>query len=287
VHEGVAPYQPGSLDGGCPFLADAPHRGYVHVPREVHGSKVRDHAASFDDHFSQASMFVASMSPIEKAHLVEAFTFELGKCYEQAIRERTLAVLANVDADLCEQVAAGLGLPAPVGKPAVGVQPSPALSQIVAIPGPIAGRVVGIVAAPKADLAGIGKVRKALEAQGAVVRVIAPVGGVLSKGTRSEIIERTLLTTRSIEYDAILVAGGAGQLADIKLTILLQEAFRHAKTVGAWGDGEQALRTAGIDTDAPGILLGDAVVGAYTKKLIEALGLHRVWERTPLVMASA
>ena len=288
VHRGIAPYLPNSLAGAeGPAPADAGHGGYVQLPRLVQGEKVRANPVSFNDHFSQASMFVASMTPIEKAHLVEAFTFELGKCYEQAIRERMLAVLAQVDTELCAEVAAGLGLSAPAGEPATAVQPSAALSQITRVPGPVAGRVVGIVAAPGADLAGIGKVRKALEARGVVVRVIAPIGGVLAKGARSEIIERTLLTTRSIEYDAILVAGGAGALADIKLTILLQEAFRHAKPIGAWGDGEQALITAGIDTSAPGILLSDAVVSAYTKGLIEALGLHRVWERAPLVMASA
>ncbi len=219
--------------------------------------------------------------------MVEAFTFELGKVYDQDVKKRELAVLANVDADLCAQVAAGLGLPAPKGKPATDVQPSPALSQLPPGPGPIAGRVIGVVAGPGADLAGIAKVRKALAAQGAVLRVIAPVGGTLGKGARTEVVERTFATTRSIEYDAILVAGGAGSLADIKLTVLLQEAFRHAKVLGSWGDGDQALRTAGIDTGAPGILTTDGVVAAYTNALVKAVGLHRVWERAPLVMNSA
>ncbi|GAA2568627.1 catalase CatB [Winogradskya consettensis] len=288
IHRGVAPYLPNSLAGDeGPEPATEPQGGYVQVPRLVHGEKVRANPVSFDDHFSQATLFYASMSPVEKLHIVEAFTFELGKVYEQPIRERALGVLANVDADLCEQVAAGLGMPAPVGKPADDVQPSPALSQISPVPGPIAGRVIGIVAAPGADLAGIGKIRKAFEAKGAFVRVIAPVGGTLGKGARTEIIERTLLTTRSVEYDAILIAGGAGALADIKLTVLLQEAFRHAKAIGAWGDGEQALLTAGIDTTAPGILLSDGVSSAYTKDLIKAVGLHRAWDRAALVMSSA
>ena len=80
-------------------------------------------------------MFYRSLTRVEQAHIVEAFTFELGKCYEQSIKERELQVLANVDADLCAQVAAGLGLPAPNGKPGrrrhrlagavAGARPSP------------------------------------------------------------------------------------------------------------------------------------------------------------------
>jgi catalase len=99
-------------------------------------------------------------------------------------------------------------------------------------------------------------------------------------------VERTFATTRSIEFDAVLIAGGAGNLADIKLTVLLQEAFRHAKVIGAWSDGAQAVATAGVDTTAAGVVLGDAVVAAFTKALIAAVGLHRVWQRAPLVMAS-
>jgi catalase len=287
VHQGITPYKRNGLDGDLPAVADAAHGGYVVSPQPVNGEKVRASPVSFDDHFSQASMFYASLSEIEQVHVIEAFTFELGKVLDQTVKERELAVLANVDADLCAQVAAGLGLPAPKGSPASDVQPSAALSQIPPGPGPIAGRVIGVVAGPGADLAGIGKLRTALAAKGAVLRVIAPVGGTLGKGARTEVIERTFATTRSIEFDAIIIAGGAGSLADIKLTVLLQEAFRHAKVIGAWGDGAQALTTAGIDTTAPGILLGDSVVAAFTNGLIKAVGLHRVWDRAALVMTSA
>jgi catalase len=287
VHRGIAPYLPNSLAQDGPQPATEAEGGYVQTPRLVEGEKVRANPVSFEDHFSQPAMFYASMSEVEKVHIIEAYTFELGKVYEQAIKERVLGVLARIDAGLCAQVAAGLGLPAPDGEPVLDVRPSPALSQVVDVPGPIAGRVVGVVAGPKADLAGIGKLRDTLAAQGAVLRVIAPAGGKLTKGTRTEIVERTLLTCRSVEFDAVLVAGGAGDLADIKLSILLQEAFRHAKPIGAWGDGEQALVTAGIDTSAPGVLLSSGVNATYGKQLVKALGLHRVWDRAPLVMASA
>jgi catalase len=224
-------------------------------------------------------MFWASMSEVERAHIVAAFTFELSKCYEQPIRERMLGVLANVDAELCAAVAAGLGLPAPKGSPATDVVPSPALSQLPPGPGPIAGRVVGVVATPGADLAGIGKLRKAIEGQGAVLRVIAPVGGVLKKGRAQETVDRTLLATRSIEYDAVLVAAGTADLRDPRLDVLLQEVFRHCKVLGALGDGVAVLEAAGIDTAAPGVLIRDTVVKDYATALIGAVGLHRVWDR--------
>ncbi|MBA2553855.1 MAG: catalase [Geodermatophilaceae bacterium] len=287
IHTGLAPYRPNSIDGGEPLVATPEEGGYVQSPRPIEGTPVRAHPASFDDHFSQATMFYRSLSEVEQGHIVEAFTFELGKCYEQAIKERELQVLANVDADLCAQVAAGLGLPAPKGTPAEDVVLSPTLSQIVVEPGPIAGRKIGVIADAGSDLAGVAKLRKSAEKLGASVLVIAPVGGVLGRGSRKEVVERTLLTTRSVEFDALVVAGGTTPTGDIKLVLLLQEAFRHCKAVGAWGDGHAVLQDAGIGPDGPGVVVGDSVVKTFTDDLFAAIGLHRAWERAADVMASA
>ena len=287
IHTGVAAYHPNSVDGDEPHPADAKHGGYVQTPRRIEGTAVRAQPVSFDDHFSQATMFFRSLSPIEQAHVVEAFTFELGKVYEKAIKERELLVLANVDADLCEQVAAGLGLPAPKGKPAEDVTVSPALVQLLAEPGRIDGRKIGIIADAGSDLAGVAKLVKATAALGVTALVVAPVGGVLKAGRRSVTVDRTLATTRSIEFDALVVAAGTAPVADIKLVVLLQEAFRHCKAVAAWGDGTAVLKAARIPTKGPGIEVADDVDKDFTARLAAALGLHRAWDRAPKVMASA
>ncbi|WP_373878295.1 catalase, partial [Mycobacterium kiyosense] len=287
IHQGLAPYRPNSIDDGEPEVADAGDGGYVPTPRKIEGTAVRANPVSFEDHFSQAAMFYRSLSRVEQLHVIEAFTFELGKCYEQAIKERQLEVLANVDTDLCEQVAAGLGLPAPKGKPPKEVSKSPALSQVYAEPGPVAGRKVGIIADAGSDLAGVGNLIKAVTAAGAVPLLTAPVGGKLKSGRRIEVVERTLLTARSIEFDAVVVAAGTTPSGDIKLVTLLQEAFRHCKPVAAWGDGVAVLESAGISPDDPGVLIADDIDKKASAALLAALGMHRVWDRAAAVMASA
>jgi catalase len=287
IHTGVAPYHPNSIDGDEPQPADEKHFGYVQTPRRIEGNAGRAQPASFDDHFSQATMFYRSLSPIEQAHVVEAFTFELGKVYEQAIKERELQVLANVDTDLCEQVAAGLGLPAPKGSPAEDVTVSPALVQILAEPGPIAGRKIGIIADAGSDLAGVAKLVKATAALGVTALVIAPVGGVLKSGRRSVAVDRTLATTRSIEFDALVIAAGTTPIPDIKLVVLLHEAFRHCKAIAAWGDGVALLEAARIPAKGPGLAVADEADKDFVTTLAAALGLHRAWDRAAKVMASA
>jgi catalase len=287
IHTGVAAYHPNSIDGDEPLLADYAHGGYVQTPRAIKGTAVRAQPVSFDDHFSQATMFYRSLSLIEQTHVVEAFTFELGKVYEQVIKERELQVLANVDTDLCEQVAAGLGLPAPKGKPAVDVPISPALVQHLVEPGPIDGRKIGIIADAGSDLVGIADLIKAAAGLGVTALVIAPTGGVLKAGRRKITVDRTLATARSIEFDALVVAGGTTPTPDIKLVVMLQEAFRHCKALAAWGDGAKVLKGARISVRDPGVQVSESVDKAFTAQLAAALGLHRVWDRAPKVMASA
>ncbi|WP_433795414.1 catalase [Actinoplanes sp. CA-252034] len=269
VHRGVAPYLPNSLSGPeGPVPAGPEKGGYVNVPKLVHGDKVRANPVSFADHYSQAALFYHSLTPIEQDHIVEAFTFELSKCYEQAIRVRMLSVLSNVDAGLTAKVAAGLGLPAPEGKPPLEVTPSPALAQITDRAWPITGRVVGVIGTPDAATA---KLQKTLKAQGVVVRVIAPVGG--------EGVERTFQTARSVEFDAVVVAMATD---NPQVTVLLQEAYRHAKPIGVQGGGEQTLAAAGIDVKAPGILVDPDAAALAT-----ALAQHRVWDRVALLKPAA
>ncbi|MYR40500.1 catalase [Streptomyces sp. SID5910] len=298
VHRGVAPYSPNTLDGGCPFTAGADMGAYVEAPVHIPAaSKVREAPETFADHFSQPRRFWLSMSPVEREHIIGAYTFELGKCYEQAIRERTLQVLANIDPELCAGVAEGLGLPAPQPTvPLADVAPSPALSQVGGT-WPTEGRVVGIVTSG-ADLEGVAAVREAVLNAGMVPLVVAPTGGHLGSGDAALTVQRSYVTARSVEFDAVLVAGtpamggdaytprdykaapaptGPGSI-DPRVSLLLSEAFRHGKAIGVWAGGESALEASGVPADAAGVVVADSGTAAL-EQVTGLLGSHRVWER--------
>ena len=299
VHAGVAPYRPNSLDGGCPFKAGADLGAFVDVPEAVaEAIKQRKNPASFDDHYSQPRLFFRSLTPVEQDHVIQAYTFELGKCYEKPVRERQLLALANIDAELCAAVARGLGMPAPEATENVPeAQPSPALSQLGKT-WPVAGRVVGIVADESSDLEAIRDARKALDDAGILPLVIAPSGGTLGGEADGGIpVQRTYLTARSTEFDAVILAGSAapaddaeqgldakagepGASLDPRVVLLLSEAFRHAKAIGAWGSGSAGVDAASIPDDAAGVVLGDSA-GQVVPQIQELLAAHRAWERFP------
>ena len=90
-----------------------------------------------------------------------------------------------------------------------------------------------------------------------------------------------------IEFDAVVVADGTTAVADIKLVVLLQEAFRHCKALAAWGDGAAALKAARIPAKGAGVEVAASADKAFIATLANALGLHRAWDRAPKVMASA
>src|SRR5699024_4200896 len=129
--------------------------------------KERAAPASFADHHSQPRLLWQSLSPVEQDHLVAGYTFELGKCYEKVGKQRQVESLARIDAHLCEQVPAGLGLPVPElvpGDTALPVEFSPALSQ-VGRTWPVDGRIIGIVVDGGSDLSAAHAVQAELQDQ--------------------------------------------------------------------------------------------------------------------------
>jgi len=276
VHTGRTAYSPNTIGGGCPYAVGA--AGYVHHPLPIEGTKIRKRAQSFDDHYSQATLFWNSLTEPEREHEAGAFAFELSKVADPDVVRRMVANLANVDADLVGRVAAALGLQAPPGHPVDEVGSSAALSLVSEDTGPVKGRVVGVLVTEGADVTGVAVVRRALDAAGAALQVIAPTAGSVRGGGRSSITaDATFFNADSVVYDALLVADGVAAL-DPKATMMLQEAHRHHKTVGAWGSGVERLADAGIDVDGAGVVTGGKAVKAYGDTLVRELGRHRHWD---------
>lgn len=286
VHYGRTPYLPNAVGGGCPFLAGAEDGGYVQVPMPASGVKTRERTP--DDEYTQATMFWRSVSEIERDHIVDAFTFELGKVDVAAVVDRMVLRLAQVSLELASRVAMGLGLPMPAS-PAPGSDTdsapdgmvSPSLAMVTENAYPVDGRVVHILANDGCDLTGIRALQQSLIAAGAVPHVIATHKGAIAGRRRGDelTVDRSFHTASSAECDAVVVAHGTGFAGQMAVATYVQSAFRHMKPVAAWGDGAEVLAAAGIGADEPGVLLGDKVNRSLSKSIVEALSMHRHWDR--------
>jgi catalase len=304
IDTGPVAYEPNSLANNQPMQVPAADGGYRSVPAQLEGRKLRGRSASFQDHFTQARLFLASQTAHERRHIVRAFRFELGKVKTEAIRERMVGILAHVDAELATEVALGLGLTAietvpplnlgvPPGEkrePTQGKHPpgSPALS-MTSSPGlGIATRKIAMLAADGFSSAAMKEVRSQLEDAGAVVKIVAPrMGSIVGDDGTALDVDFSFLTSSSVLFDAVCVIGGSQSASTLEVNpgalYFVNEAFSHCKSIGATGDASAVLVAANVLVEP-----NDAVEGVYVADDASAMdvgaalvehGATRHWSR--------
>jgi catalase len=278
VNRGQTSYEPNSLRGGCPFQAGTDMSGFASYAERIDAQKIRERSPSFHDHFSQAKLFFKSQSEIEQNHIIKALRFELGKVETVPIRERMLFLLAQVDKELANKVAAGLGasIPAKLEKPmnmsvpgdvdpkkvqpkrAIEMEPSPTLRMIDNPNFPsdtISTRKIAFLVSDGFDDAALSEMKQALMTAGAAVMTVAPRLGVLT-GINGTVVKAdfSFLTGSSVLFDAFYVPDGEVSVnslkADPEVNNFLNEAYQHCKTIAASGAGVELLAAAGIVTAA-------------------------------------
>jgi catalase len=297
INRGRVAYEPNSLAGGCPFQAGA--RGFVSFPEPVDGNEVRGKPEKFAEHFNQARLFFDSQTPIEQAHIIAAFRFELSKVTVPAIRERTVSMLANVSDALAAGVADGLGIEVPPRMPAALEKPpkpevtvSEALS-LLARPGDgsIRTRQIALLVADGVDGTAVSALQAGLLEQGAVPRIVAPrIGPVRTADGKSLDADASLENEPAFLFDAIVLPDGAAAV-DVLLTHGqalegIKDQYRHCKTILALGESRRLVEAAGLPpelpdgTADPGLLLPDANdLDNALARFVAAVAMHRHWDR--------
>jgi catalase len=291
INRGRVNYEPNSLGGGCPFQAGK--MGFTSFPEAfATEDKVRGNPELFAEHYGQARLFYQSQSVAEQTHIANAFRFELTRVQTPAVRERMLALLANVDAGLVAKVAEGLGMdvPAPLPlaskDPIPAYEPSPALS-LLSRPGEtgIRTRRVAILVANGVDGDKVRAMYTSLLKDGAVPRLVGNMLGKVKTSAGNPLdVEISLEAGPSVMYDAVIVPDGdksADLLARNAHAIdFLREQYRHCKPILALGGGADLLVKAMIppalpDGSADPALLIDGSLDAFK----EALASHRSFAR--------
>ena len=293
IHRGRVAYEPNSLGGGCPFQAGA--AGFVSFPEAVEGDKLRGKPEKFADHYSQATLFYESQTEVEKAHIIGGFRFELSKLTVPAIRERMLASLVNVSADMTAKIAAGLGMDVPKAMPKALANPvipevlKSAPLSLTALPGDgnIRTRKVAILVADGVHGASVLAVQAALTAAGAVTWLIGPhLGPVKTADAKSVEATGSFENSPPVLFDALVLPDGAEGVAQLakygQTRDFVTNQYRHCKTLLVLGAAKALLDQAGIAATLPsgqadpGIVLASAQdVGVSAAAFITAVGQHR------------
>jgi len=304
-------YEPNTLGNGTEFRVDGAVQGFQSYPDPIEPPKIRLRSPSFDDHFSQATLFWNSQSAAEKDHIVAAFRFELSKVEVPDIRQRMVDNLAHVDLKLATRVAAPLGIKPPDPKAAVGrlgfrdyritnkVDEDPALSMLARPGGSVKTRRVAILVADGVEAAPLKRIQQDLVDAGALCKLVAPhLGTVSTTSGRQLAVDHTFANMPSVMFDAVLIPGGgdcAAALCQLGEAVhFVLEAYKHCKTICAVSDGVQLLSTLGfshgknpdmVTVPTAGVLIADArkvVDGQVSQDFMAAIALHRHWYRLNL-----
>lgn len=315
INRGKVSYGPNSIGDNYPLQAKASEGGFTTYPERIDARKIRARSKSFLDHFSQAKLFFHSQSDPEKNHMIEAFSFELGKVQSAEVRTRMLGILSMVDKGLAAEVAFALRLPVPEDPelpvnrsfpadadpadydPIIlegSLARSPALSMANSPKDSIKTRKIAFLAADGVDATALNTVKTALEAEGAIVEVIAPrLNYILSEMNEEVPVHHSFLTAASVLYDAVYVPGGTNSVATVEAEAdavhFLNEAFKHCKAIAADAQAMQVIESTYFAKKIPAdfsdesVLLDGIVISddpaQLARQFIAAIAQHRFWER--------
>ncbi|KOS67160.1 catalase [Lysinibacillus contaminans] len=265
INVGQVSYHKNSLANNTPRPVPEEEGGYAHYEEKIEGRKVRARSESFKDHFSQARLFWLSMTDIEKKHIIDAFSFEVGKVKNKHIRKQVVDMFAHVCNTLATKVAENVGIepPAKVEVPNIQ-QTSPSVSQELNPVETVKTLKVAVLVSEKSPQ-NLQELLSIFTKENIVVELIGSKQGIL----QGHEINQTFSTTASVLYDGVYLTTSYDDTHQQKLADhFIQEAFDHFKTVGY---------TENI-TSIQQFTRKDGVVKS-PEAFVQALAQHRHWER--------
>jgi len=291
IDVGQTSYHPNALNSNEPHSAHEGESRFEHYQEKIDGNVIRERSESFRDHFTQPAMFWNSMAGHEKAHIIDAFRFELGKCQNVHTRQNIVNILAEINSDLAKSVGDGLGL-TPEMKAAASPNPSasPALSMDSTPKSPKTSKTAVIVEDGFDRMQFDAVTAAIMNAGGAFDVVSKNLAPVFASDKTSVDSTKTYATTASLMYDAVFVPGG-NHIEALTLSgdalHFINEAYKHFKTIGLGGEASclspaNSIKNAGQNNDlTAGVVTCDAKADAmlFADEFIASLTQGRHFQR--------
>lgn len=280
INVGQVSYHQNSLTNNTPATSTAKEGGFVHYQEKVEVHIIQARSDSFKDFYAQARLFWNSMSNPEKKHIIDAFSFELGKVESRSVRQQNVDMFVNVDKEMATTIARNIGIDPPTGEQTTISESSPALSQANTPSYPYTMNV-GVLIGDGFPIEEVKGIIRTLEEVGANVTLVGEkLGNVVSAENIQGSVTQTFITTDAVLFDALYVVGGQSEnQAKFNSAIenFINEAFKHYKPIGIATTGER-LFTASNARRGPGVLLASENPN-FDEAFVEAVGKQRFWDR--------
>lgn len=278
INKGRVAYHNNSIAGNKPDVTSPEEGGFEPYMEKIEARKIRARSDSFKDHFSQTAMFYNSMSDIEKKHIIEAFSFELGKVSNKDIRQQVVEMFGHVNIDMMTEVAKNIGVDPPTGEQVKYDKVSPALSQESTIRKPDTLKI-GFIVGEGYDRKALDDTMNTLKNAKVQCTVISESLSPVKDQSGGQIEPKeTFTTTHAVLLDGIYVDIGKGASDKVKKETMkyIEETFMHFKPMAVTARGAELLKP--DMKNQPGVLTEDRMEIA-PDKFLETVAQHRHWDR--------
>ncbi|PFP05729.1 catalase [Bacillus thuringiensis] len=278
IDKGKVAYHNNSLANNSPYTVPGTKGGFVTYPSTVSGHKTRETAASFKDHFSQARLFWNSMSHVEKIHIMQAFSFELGKVKSKSVRQQVVDMIGHISTELATLVAEALGAKVPNVQESNVTKSSPALSMANTTFSPNTLRV-GVIVANGYDGPSAQYIINQFKQVGLQPVIVSERLGIVQGTPNGQWeVNDTFLTGSPLLYDGLLLIGGKMDDHFLnKASSFVVESYNHFKPIGSLQNGSSIIQSLNIE-GKPGVLIEQDPT-RLANEFIKAMTKQRFWDR--------
>lgn len=270
IHEGQTSYHKNALEGNCPFTSSKAEGGYVHYPEKVEGHKIRKRSDSFKDYYSQAKLYLNSLTKSEFDHTVDGFSFEIGKCKSMDVRQRAVNQLNKIDRELAERVADNVGVQVPEENEEVKSDKKDSQLTMEKYDRPLPGHSVAVLVNGDIDAETLKNYAKTFAEHGLNYAFV----GKQQKDLSDDIsINETYDTAHATLFDSLVIlSDGNGLIPDAEEFAALS--YKHKKPIIFNEAASKDLQDGKVKLDAPGIFVSDD-----PQTIVKAFDQVRYWDR--------
>lgn len=274
-------YRNNSLAGNTPYVTPPEEGGYKEYPKRVEGHVIRGRSPSFNDFFTQPRIFWNSLTPVEKQHTIEAFSFQLGKVKTESVRQKNVDLLVNVDREMASIIADNIGVRRPSGDNVPVSTSYPSLSQ-ANTPKYARMQKVGVLIGDGFNDQEVNDVLNELRRNQTVIRIISQtLGTVTGSGGTKLRVDETFLASSPYLMDTLYVVGGTSKTQDrfnANIADYIRVAYTHYKPIGVASTGQSYIQP------SPGNNLAGVVFANnnpnFARDFVAAITQQRFWDRT-------
>ncbi|WP_353419448.1 catalase [Staphylococcus delphini] len=270
VHKGQTAYHKNALNHNDPHTTPREEGGYEHYQEKVEGHKIRKRSTSFEDYYSQAKLYLNSLTKPEYEHMVAGFSFEIGMCKSIMVKQNAVNQLNKVDRQLAEEVAANVGVSVPEENEEVQSTAKDSQLTMEKFDIPLPGHSVAVLVSgdiSEATLKSYAKVFADNKLNYAFV-------GQQPRSIDEDFgITETYDTAHPTLFDsAIVLSDGSDLLTEAEA--FAEMTYKHKKPLVVNDKAADQLGNSKINLNAPGVLTSD-----QPATIVQAFDRVRYWDR--------